>query len=634
MKICPNCGKEMDDAALFCINCGTKYESAEEKYAPTAEETPIMNETPVDVFAKPQTDNSMYAAPQENQADFMEQPQMNQADFMAQPQENQTDFMAQPQESQADFMANLQTEGMNGFPGQMNPNEKKKSKKPLIIGGIIGAVALVALIITFVVIFVTGNEEMALKNYVTVTVEGREGKATAYAEFNREKFVKDLAKLYDIDLEKTKTSNKDYKSVLKIVGYLSTELDYVIENDTELENGDEVEVKFEIDKKTIEKIEEEGLDLDVSSYKYKVEGLDEVKKVDPLKDVQIEVEGIYPNLEVTAKYVGDDKYVKENFYYRVEVTKDRKVNVECCTYSNLERDGYELVKNEKEFELEKYATYEVEIDDFKQKDIQIYIDDAEELVGKWVKNNRYYLDNATGFEGFEYLGCILEVAEKPNMFSTPSVYVIFEVELVGLEDEEAEAKRVFAYEVRDIYLDEEGKLQAQDYDAELYRMQMVEDMKSFVSYMENGNNTVAIDGDAVEKLLDDTTDEEETTDEKETTTDTSIEGMTLEEMVATDEFQKEIQSAKEEVDNDTLTMEVFAEGNKLVYLYTYSMEVEDKATRDAMKASIEEALASQESTFKELAQKLNTQLSRDDIEVVLRYVDSKGNLISETSHAQ
>ena len=62
----------------------------------------------------------------------------------------------------------------------------------------------------------------------------------------------------------------------------------------------------------------------------------------------------------------------------------------------------------------------------------------------------------------------------------------------------------------------------------------------------------------------------------------------IEAFVATDEMQSQIKEAKESVEDGTLTMDIVAEGNKLVYVYTYQTDLDIEATKEALATAIEQ----------------------------------------------
>ena len=53
----------------------------------------------------------------------------------------------------------------------------------------------------------------------------------------------------------------------------------------------------------------------------------------------------------------------------------------------------------------------------------------------------------------------------------------------------------------------------------------------------------------------------------------------IEAFVATDEMQSQSKEAKESGEDGTLTMDIVAEGNKLVYVYTYQTDLDIEATK-------------------------------------------------------
>ena len=124
--------------------------------------------------------------------------------------------------------------------------------------------------------------------------------------------------------------------------------------------------------------------------------------------------------------------------------------------------------------------------------------------------------------------------------------------------------------------------------------------------------------------------DEKVTKEEQTT---EAKGTPLEQFVESDEFQAQLKTALESVNDDELTMEVYAEENKLVYVYTYNEVIEGAEMIAAMKETLEASLEMQKSTFTTLADSMNTQLGVDDTVVVVRYQDANKTVIYEVSYS-
>lgn len=81
--------------------------------------------------------------------------------------------------------------------------------------------------------------------------------------------------------------------------------------------------------------------------------------------------------------------------------------------------------------------------------------------------------------------------------------------------------------------------------------------------------------------------------------------------------------------NDTLTIEVKAEGDSLVYEYKYTQTYEDI---ELMKQSLESSASSVESTMVGVANSLKTCVDVENPTVVMRYLNGDGALICEIEY--
>ena len=97
----------------------------------------------------------------------------------------------------------------------------------------------------------------------------------------------------------------------------------------------------------------------------------------------------------------------------------------------------------------------------------------------------------------------------------------------------------------------------------------------------------------------------------------------IEAFVATDERQSQIKEAKESVEDGTLTMDIVAEGNKLVYVYTYQTDLDIEATKEALATAIEQ----QASVFENVAKEIKNAVNVENPIVEVRYLAKDGTEI-------
>ena len=93
----------------------------------------------------------------------------------------------------------------------------------------------------------------------------------------------------------------------------------------------------------------------------------------------------------------------------------------------------------------------------------------------------------------------------------------------------------------------------------------------------------------------------------------------IEEFVNSDIVQTQLEAMQPE----ELGVDVLAEGNKLIYEFTYGPDVNTEGIADALSAALQE----QASTFELVAQTLKAAVDVENPVVVVTYKDSQGNVI-------
>lgn len=105
----------------------------------------------------------------------------------------------------------------------------------------------------------------------------------------------------------------------------------------------------------------------------------------------------------------------------------------------------------------------------------------------------------------------------------------------------------------------------------------------------------------------------------------------LKEYVESDEVKNELDSQMKMYEDSGMSMEISAEGNKLVYTYKYTDEqlIDEDYTLEDAKDYFDSAIEAQKSTFTELCAQLPLYIDVEDPVVVLRYYDMDDTLIWE-----
>ena len=106
----------------------------------------------------------------------------------------------------------------------------------------------------------------------------------------------------------------------------------------------------------------------------------------------------------------------------------------------------------------------------------------------------------------------------------------------------------------------------------------------------------------------------------------------LEEYFQTDEMQEMIQEAKDSVEGSGMSIEILAEGNSLIYEYTFEEDSFDDSMLDAVKDQLVSGLDSAASTFEGIASDLNDELKVDNSTVIVRYLYN-GETLAEREYS-
>ena len=105
----------------------------------------------------------------------------------------------------------------------------------------------------------------------------------------------------------------------------------------------------------------------------------------------------------------------------------------------------------------------------------------------------------------------------------------------------------------------------------------------------------------------------------------------LEKYFQTDEMQEMVQEAKHSVEGSGMSIEILAEGNTLIYEYTFEEDSFDDSMLDAVKEQLVSGLESTASTFEGIASDLNDELKVENSTVVVRYLYN-GETLAESEY--
>ena len=98
---------------------------------------------------------------------------------------------------------------------------------------------------------------------------------------------------------------------------------------------------------------------------------------------------------------------------------------------------------------------------------------------------------------------------------------------------------------------------------------------------------------------------------------------TVEAFVKSDIMQEMMKGLKESLEDEDISIDLKADGNKLVYVFTIKNIEEDQ--REAMKSGLESAIETQVETYENIAGSMKDAVDVENPVVVVLYQDSEGN---------
>ncbi len=338
----------------------------------------------------------------------------------------------------------------------------KKMSKPLII-----AVAAVAAVVVIIVAAVAGGTETVdLADYTKIIVDGYNGYATAKVEYDFygvEEFIlygeegdKDIDEMSDEDFE-------DRWERLELLEEALDSIEYEINKEEEISNGDKLEVTFTWSEESEKLLKDEfKVKLEAGKVELKVEGLEEATVFDPFEYVDIECEGVSGfatakiKIDENLNEKKDDFIIKSDGMSTIylhftetekasimftlskyhEVSDNEKITVNAS--ANGLKEGMILSSNKKEYKAKTLEAFDT-VSQLKTNIERIY--DAYEA-------GNYYREYITP------VNCFYAVSENNEAQYSNKVFAVYKYESTGWFAE----KYYYAVELSNCYEDAEGNI--------------------------------------------------------------------------------------------------------------------------------------------------------------------------------
>ena len=226
-------------------------------------------------------------------------------------------------------------------------------------------------------------------------------------------------------------------------------LDYSLDKNSELSNGDTVTVSFEFDNEAAAKFKIEYVG---EPTEYTVEGLKEVKKIDPFDGIRVDFTGTSPNISAeVVKTKTDDVY--SNIYFDLSKSYGIKVgDTVTVTVSNnpeyfVEDYGYAFTATSKDYtcsDVDKYIDKAADISDDTMSTMKKQTEDV--INSYFAGENKYIGVSDLKFEGTYFLYAKDE--NGWNWDGNNQIYIIYSGKVKSVEDKKAFDETTVYFPVR------------------------------------------------------------------------------------------------------------------------------------------------------------------------------------------
>ena len=471
MAFCGNCGTQVGDDADFCPNCGQKLKGEMEQPAeqaapvqeqpaeqaapvqeqPAEQETPVQ-EQPAEQETPVQEQPAEQAAPvqgQPQQGQFQGQPQQGQfqsqpqqGQFQGQPQQGQ--FQGQPQQGQfqgrpqqGQFQGRPQQGQFQGQPQQARPPKKPFKMTKQLWALLIAVIAVVVVAIVALVVVKNQKKKVNINDYISVEYNGYETAGTAYVDFDETEFSEAVIKAQGKKLKNVKSlDDLDWSDLTDLMGSSNWDLidsiTFDVKPDSDLSNGDVVTVTASWNEDYEKKA---GVKILSKEQEFTVEGLEEVKEVDPFEDIEVTFSGTPPYVYPNWTNNSDDDYLRYlwfNFedYDSLDVGDTVTLTVD-ESEENALANGYKFTQTSKEYIVSGVDSYVTSAADISADNLDSMKNEATDVLDAYFANNNSYIGNS----GFSYEGSYYLVAKNSDTWGDTNVlYLVFSTTVTSAEN--------------------------------------------------------------------------------------------------------------------------------------------------------------------------------------------------------
>lgn len=411
MLFCGNCGTQLSDGTAFCPNCGQRVENVVQQAQQPVQQQPVQQQP-------------------------MQQQPMQQAMPPKQPK--------QP----------------------MSPKTKK-----MILISVIAAVVLVVAIVAVLLIVRYQKKKVNVNDFISVEYYGCDTAGTAEVYLDEYEFEEAVLKAQGKKVKNTSSSSdwdwNDLNSILNAssgssdIYNLMDSIEFKIEPNENLSNGDEITVTIEYDQKLAKKV---GVRLITKEQKFTVEGLADVVEVDPFEDLEVSFEGTAPNVYVYWYNASDDYYLSGLWF---EVDKEDGLDVgDTVTITvdeseeNALANGYRFTQTSKEYTVDSADHYLTSMADISEDTLADMQSEALDVLDVYFAEENEYITNS----GFNYEGLYMLNRKDPDgWYDTNKVYLVYSSTVTSVEGDFEPTVVYFPVSFSDLLEDADGEQEFYSY---------------------------------------------------------------------------------------------------------------------------------------------------------------------------
>ena len=302
---------------------------------------------------------------------------------------------------------------------------------------LIAVIAVVVVAIVALVVVKNQKKKVNINDYISVEYNGYETAGTAYVDFDETGFSEAVIKAQGKKLKNVKSlDDLDWSDLTDLMGSSNWDLidsiTFDVKPDSDLSNGDVVTVTASWNEDYEKKA---GVKILSKEQEFTVEGLEEVKEVDPFEDIEVTFSGTPPYVYPNWTNNSDDDYLRYlwfNFedYDSLDVGDTVTLTVD-ESEENALANGYKFTQTSKEYIVSGVDSYVTSAADISADNLDSMKNEATDVLDAYFANNNSYIGNS----GFSYEGSYYLVAKNSDTWGDTNVlYLVFSTTVTSAEN--------------------------------------------------------------------------------------------------------------------------------------------------------------------------------------------------------